>query len=694
MVTHLRGIRLLPGIVLGLIAATGRADSAKLSIAPTPDELRQRDTWQAERLLNEKSQMPFSFIYDGKRSEDWLAAWPRQVANNKLDSVRTQHTVTWADPKTGLEVRCVAVEYADFPVVEWTVYLKNNGQESTPILENIQGLDAKFQRGEGGEFVLHGIKGDSCTADSYQPYQQELKPNAVQKYAAAYGLGTCGAFPCYNLQMPGEGLILVVGWPGQWASSFTRDDKNGLTIVAGQKLTHLVLKPGETVRTPLIVLLFWKGDDKARAQNLWRRWMVRHNLPRTADGKLPAPQVLSGNQLHIGMTAVTEQNQKEYIDLFFKRGIAIDAWDIDAGWFQCPGDWWGTGTWEWDKARFPNGLKPVSDHLHSKGAILVTWFEPERVGDKNSWLAKNHPEWLIPEVWDSQLLNLGDPAARQWVLNHIDKTTREQGVDFYRQDFNIPPVDLWRSKDAPDRQGITENLHNQGYLGWWDELRRRQPNLRLDCCASGGRRNDLETLRRAVPLHRTDYIGEPTSQQCHHFSLSQWIPYHGAGYIVGKVVVPPPDCPPLPPPDKIDTYFFRSGMSPSFGVCLDVKRDDYDYELLRRLVEQYRKINKYYLCDFYQLTEYSLKPDVWIAWQYDDPESGEGAVQVFRREKNEEPSRPIRLHGLDPAARYEISDFDSQAPTQASGKELMENGLVVTVKNNPGAAVCMYKRMP
>ena len=605
-------------------------------------------------------------------------------------SVRTQHTLAWTDPKTGLEVRCVAVEYADFPVVEWTLYFKNAGNKNTPILEDIQGLNATFQRGDGGEFILNGIRGDINRANSYEPFQQTLKPGTTQKFAPAGGVGTCGAFPCYNLQMPGEGLIAAIGWPGQWASSFTRDAGNGLRITAGQQLTHLVLKPGEQVRSPLVVLLFWNGPDKTRGQNLWRRWMVRHNLPRTADGRLPATQYISGNQGQIGFTAVTEQNQKEYLDLFAKRGITPDGWDIDAGWFDCRGDWWRTGTWEADKARFPNGLKPVSDHLHSRGSKLITWFEPERVGGKDSWLAKNHPEWLIPEVWESSLLDLGNPAARRWVLDHIDKSITEHGIDFYRQDFNIPPLDLWRSRDAADRQGITENLHIQGYLWWWDELRRRHPNLQLDCCASGGRRNDLETLRRAVPLHRTDYVGEPTSQQCHHFGLSQWIPYHGAGYVVGKSALPPPDCPPEPPPDRIDAYYFRSAMSPSFGISVDVKRDDYDYKFLRRLIAQYRQISPYYLCDFYQLTEYSLNLDVWIAWQYDNPEIGKGVVQAFRRLKSEKASQTLRLFGLDPAATYVLTNVDTDVATEASGKDLMEKGLTVEIKDKPGAVIFLY----
>ncbi|OQA00503.1 MAG: hypothetical protein BWY71_00705 [Planctomycetes bacterium ADurb.Bin412] len=240
---------------------------------------------------------------------------------------------------------------------------------------------------------------------------------------------------------------------------------------------------------------------------------------------------------------------------------------------------------------------------------------------------------------------------------------------------------------------MTENLHNQGYLGWWDELRRRQPNLRLDCCASGGRRNDLETLRRAVPLHRTDYVGEPTSQQCHHYGLSQWVPYHGAGYIVGKSALPPPDCPPIPPPDKIDSYFFRSGMSPSLGISVDVKRDDYDYDFLRRLIAQFRQISPYYYGDFYPLTGYSLRNNVWIAWQYDRPDLGQGMVQAFRRHENNEESQTCKLNGLNPDAEYIVTDLDVNQPRTYTGRDLMETGLQITAKEKPAALIITYEML-
>ena len=68
------------------------------------------------------TQAPFSFKYDGRPSAEFLDQWKLEREAKKLDEQRVQHTVTWTDPRTGLRVRCVGVEYLDYPTVEWTLY--------------------------------------------------------------------------------------------------------------------------------------------------------------------------------------------------------------------------------------------------------------------------------------------------------------------------------------------------------------------------------------------------------------------------------------------------------------------------------------------------------------------------------------------------------------------------------------------
>jgi hypothetical protein len=45
--------------------------------------------------------------------------------------------MVYTDTETRLQVRCIAIEYHDFPAVEWILYFKNTGVEGTPIIKSI-----------------------------------------------------------------------------------------------------------------------------------------------------------------------------------------------------------------------------------------------------------------------------------------------------------------------------------------------------------------------------------------------------------------------------------------------------------------------------------------------------------------------------------------------------------------------------
>ncbi len=429
--------------------------------------------------------------------------------------------------------------------------------------------------------------------------------------------------------------------------------------------------------------------------------MLAHNLPRTADGKLPPAQIVACSSHQFKeMTQANEENQVLFIDRYVSEGLKLDYWWMDAGWYPCGGEWTRTGTWSPDPIRFPNGLRPVSDHAHAKGIQTILWFEPERVGDLSSTLARQHPDWLLSTraalpppppgglfgSGPGSLLNLGDPAALKWLLNHVDETLTEQGIDFYRQDFNMDPLPFWKAADSPERQGATENFYVQGYLAYWDGLRQRHPGLRIDSCASGGRRDDLETLRRAVPLIRSDYLFEPTSQQNHHFMYACWIPYDGGGYAVGHSAIG------FKLKENIDPYGFRSNMAASLTLCYDMRRTDLDYALARRLFGQLRQVGPDYLDDFYPLTPYSLANDVWMAWQYNRQDAHRGMVQAFRRPDSSLSQTRFKLRGLDPAVSYVVTDLDKPAESKAlTGAELMTNGLLLTLDQAPQAALVTYE---
>jgi alpha-galactosidase len=521
--------------------------------------------------------------------------------------------------------------------------------------------------------VLHHNVGSPCTPNDFQPLETALKPGGSKRIAAAGGRPSNSDWPYFNVAWPGAGVIVAVGWPGQWAADFTADAAGGLRIRAGQERTHLVLHPGEEVRTPLMVIQFWEGDWIA-GQNVWRRWMLAHNLPRPG-GQLPPVQMAACSSHQFGeMIHADSAGQKLFVDRYPEEKLPLDYWWMDAGWYLCDGQWPKTGTWEVDTKRFPGGLRPISDHARAKGVKTIVWFEPERV-HSGTWLSENHPEWILGGK-NGGLLDWGNPEAWKWLTDHVDRLITEQGIDLYRQDFNMDPLSFWQKNDAEDRQGITENHHVTGYLAYWDELRRRHPNMLIDSCASGGRRNDLETMRRAVPLLRSDYIMEPVGNQGHTYGLSLWLPFQGTG--TGS--------------REISPYLLRSTLVTSFTACFDVRRTDLDFELIRRVLGQWKQYAPYYFGDYYPLTAYSLDQTAWMAWQFDVPEKGEGVVQAFRRAESVYEAARFKLRGLDAGAEYVLTNLDTAQSQTLSGRELLDKGLAVVIAGQPGSAVIVYKK--
>ncbi len=657
-------------------------------------------------LLPELLKPPFSFIYDSRPSSDLISTWEQGSLILQLTKAGKSHEVTYTDPQTNLVIRLVVLQYKYFPAVEWVVYFQNSGTMTTPILEDIQALDTKLLS-PWGDPIIHYAKGATCSMDDFMPLTRRLNIKGEQHIEPGGGRSSSDFMPFFNFETQDEGMIIALGWTGEWAMNFSRPEGASVRLRAGMARTHLKLHSGEKIRTPRILILFWRGHP-LRGNNLLRRLLLSHYRPEADDKPVRMPMC------NINWGATPAAVHIENIHQIVAHKLPMDYYWIDAEWFGS-GPWWSNaGDWSVKKDLYPEGFKPISDLLHRSGLKFLLWFEPERVCEGTPWYTEHanwllevppnkraynwgtsqeDPDWVRRESLRNQikendrLFNLGIAEARQFLTDFISAKIDEFGIDCYRHDANIAPLEFWRAADAPDRQGITEIRWVEGLYAFWDELKRRHPDLVIDVCASGGRRIDLETISRCLPLWRTDFPNSNTGKQCHTYGLLRWVPLNST--TVGNL-------------GNGTIYDLRSSMCSGLvfslfddGVHTQPQKDyvGFPFDRVKKVLERQRKIETYFYGDYYPLTEYSQAEDAWEAYQLDLTDKQEGLIVVLKRSRSDYVSAIFPLRALDHFGFYEMSDLDKRKRWLVPGSKLIKPGLELALPNKPDSALILYRRI-
>jgi len=639
--------------------------------------------------LGLSSQTPFSFVYDGRRSAALLPLWERAEEDGAARDGRALQVITCANPPSGMEVRCEVTRFPDFPAVEWVLRFTNAGQTDSPILEAVLPLDLSIDM-PAGDVVLHRAHGSTASDTDFLPIDEKLAPDTAVSMAPNGGRPSDGVLPFFNMEWADGGLAWAIGWSGQWSQRVVRSGEERLDIEAGQQTLRAKLRPGESVRTPRILLVSWRGADRMRGHNLLRRALLSHYVPRR-DGQIAMPPVSQNCWfLYNEGNGTTEENQHKHIRAM--PGLGVETCWLDAGWFE--GGWpSGVGSWAPRADHFPRALKPLGDEAHRLGLKFLVWFEPERV-NPNSRIARDHPEFVLGrkdrERGDG-LFNLGDPAARAWLTDYLSTCIGDWGIDIYRTDFNIAPLPFWQGADESGRQGITENQYVTGLYAMWDELRRRHPRLVFDDCASGGRRIDLEMISRSYVLSRSDTICLPgytaAWDQAQTAGLSLFVPVNATLSTCGVATLANGE----PSTVDLDEYGLRSAATTGLGICQDTFARDFPTNLLKKVIEEVKMLRPLYNGDFYPLTPINLNEDVWCAWQFDRPELGRGFAMFFRRPKTAQASFEADLHGLDRNTSYEVDFADIARVQTLTGDQLAH--LRVEIPTAPGSLLVSYRRL-
>ncbi|HQK72642.1 MAG TPA: alpha-galactosidase [Clostridiales bacterium] len=580
-----------------------------------------------------------------------------------------------------LKLTRVIKRYPAFDAVEWVHWFENTGEEPTGVISALFDCDVRvpFENDEPrvpGYRVketssrVYSAKGSVLARDEFCPKAAYLAPGQTLRYACEGGRSSNGTAPFFNVCRERKGIYVAVGWSGQWQAYFTRGD-GFIGIRTGIENTGFRLLPGEKIRTSSVLLMGYEGDQP-QGRNRFRR-LVREHF--SLIGKPGKPE--NGPFCTMVWGALPTAGVIERLEKYKQERFGFEYLWMDAAWYgspsgYCPsehvGDWGTqTGNWAVNTKTHPDGLLDVAAKVKENGMKFLLWIEPERVIASNP-TPREHPGWYFKRRGDDRenatwLLNLGDEGAFEGTAAMVEHYIETLSLGCYRQDFNTDPLPYWLDNDEPERAGICEIKHIMGLYRLWDRLLEKYPSLIIDNCASGGRRIDIETLRRSIPLWRSDYQCtwdfDPETSQTHNMGFSSWLPFTGTG--TGKLFG--------------DDYRFRS----SYAAALTTSYWGYEgweisdgqpLEWVRRSNAEYLRARPYFSRDFYALTPPPMDDCSWAASQYHDPDKNAGIVLAFRRPLCPCDSAVLRLEGLDGAAAYRVEDAGSGEAFETDGASL------------------------
>ena len=497
-----------------------------------------------------------------------------------------------------------------------------------------------------------------------------------------------GTAPFFDFNRQEAGVLLAIGWTGQWHAVFDRDHAS-VRMRSGIEHAAFRVRPGERFRTgSAAVTTYWRGQDEAH--NRWRRFMGEIS-PLGGKGRgeqAPFSGIFWGGVPSDRLMARWEK--------LLDAGLPLDTCWIDAGWYEplraenCSGqsaEWPNVGIWEVNKKYHPDGYQDVIRFLRQRHVNFMVWMEPERVRRSVKEWAKTLPG---PDpALDDLLIALNDDSVADQVIELVSSKIEELHLSCYRQDYNILPLEYWLHNDQPERAGMTEIKYINNLYRFWDALLERFPHLLIDNCAGGGHRNDLEMLSRAVPLWRSDYQCTwdccPEANQVQNAGAAWWYPYSGIGF----------------GPTLGDLYSWRSAYTNGLAVRT-WEHADPEWEVgamgepmdwAKRYFEEFSSVRHYFTKDYYPLIPQSMENLSWAASQYHDPSEGSGVILAFRRAKSPHDRALVVLGGLNRHMDYQFTDADTGETFLLPGLALVTEGMALSIPNRRQSLLLRYQAL-
>jgi alpha-galactosidase len=487
-----------------------------------------------------------------------------------------------------------------------------------------------------------------------------------------------------NDQDHGDVWFGALGWSGSWQISIEQDEAQQIRVTGGPNTFDFGyrLAPGEHLQSPE----FYGGyshDGIGGASRLLHHFELSNIVPHAPNPKL---RPVLYNSWEATEFKVDEAGQEALAEK--AASIGVERFVVDDGWFgQRFSDHAGLGDWYVNPIKFPHGLKPLIDKVHTLGMDFGLWVEPEMV-NPDSDLYRKHPDWVLnftgrprSEGRNQLMLNLARPDVRDYVFQVLDKLLSENDIAFLKWDYNRNWSEPGWPAVAPEDQKKVYVDYTQNLYSILAELRAKHPGVEIESCSGGGSRVDLGVMRYADqvwPSDNTDAFDRLLIQDGFTYA-----------YAPGVMMAWVTDSPTWVNQRTLSLeYRFLSSMQGSLGIGANLNNwKPEDFSTAKKMVKQYKQIREivqrgllYRLISPQQGSEHSVTESV---------SNDQDSAVIFAFLHSSQMLYPfprIYFRGLKPDTMYRIAALDGKlsanTPEVASGSFWMQHGVDVELRGD------------
>lgn len=615
------------------------------------------------------------------------AGWILAGVDSRESDVDSRLTVTFRSTKSSIVAERSYACYRDSPTIEvWTTYRATG---SSPV--TVSGLNVwQITIPSAVMHYAFGLRGDAAggPVDDAFSLQTAAMDAGTSIVLDERNRSTEHFLPMIAADLRDDEFFGGLAWSGSWQIQAQGLVSGRLRVTAGVPEVSVVVDVAHPLETPHGFFGFTPGDRADVAAAL--HGFVVEGLR----GGRPFDPLVTSNTWFAYGVGIDADTMKDEMANAAANGVELFV--VDAGWYAGAGKGGdfesGLGTWQVDRARFPEGLGALSDYAHELGIRFGIWVEPERVNQSTigrpglaqpAWLATNNGN--LGSTTMAQICLAGG-AGRQWVLDRVTELIEEARPDYLKWDNNA-----WLNCNRSGHgHGAADGnfAHVKGLYDVLAELRARYPDLLIENCAQGGNRADFGMLRYTDTAWMDDRTGPSVHVRHNLEALSTFFP---PAYLLSFAINEGDE--PLAGASDLSLYL-RSRMPGILGLTYRAADlTESDQSALAREIAIYKSLRGIQRDASAALLTGQAAPEdgpPWDVVQELARTTGEAIVFAFQHD-GATPAVGVLPRGLTADAIYSIATADGELLGSAIGAALMTDGLTIEESFDSAARVLVLR---